>query len=303
MHALGTALAVPPFSSLRRVQDKAAQAATLAELELPHPHTAVAHDMRELRAIARPPVFVKAPIGTASSGVRLIRDAAALEDVRCPVVVQAPLDGPLTMIQAVYDHGRLVAWHACLRERLGVSGGAAVKRSIRPAGVAAHLERLGSALQWHGALSLDAILTAHGPSYIDVNPRLVEPANAWHAGIDLVGLLVAVSLGRHPPPAPPAREGVRTHQLLLAVLGAAEGGGRRAIARELILASTRRGPYADSTEELTPIHNDPLAAAPVAAAALATLVRPAAWRRFAGDAAANYALTPQAWSWISRTTR
>jgi hypothetical protein len=37
------------------------------------------------------------------------------------------------------------------------------------------------------------------------------------------------------------------------------------------------------------------AAAPVTAAALATLVRPALWRHFAGGAVSAYSLTPSGW--------
>ncbi len=108
-----------------------------------------------------------------------------------------------------------------------------------------------------------------------MNPRLVEPGNAWRAGVDLVEALMRVSLGEAVPVAEPPRPGVRTHQLLLAVLGAAQhGGGRRGVARELMLAVARRGPYAGSAEELTPVRRDPLAAVPVAAAAIATLIDP-----------------------------
>ena len=133
-----------------------------------------------------------------------------------------------------------------------------------------------------------------------MNPRLVEPGNAWRAGVDLVGTLVDVSLGTAVPAAAPPRPGVRTHQLLLAVLGAAQhGGGRRGVARELALAIARRGPYAGSAEELTPLHGDPVAAVPVAAAALATLVSPGAHRFFTGGAVESYALTPEAWERIT----
>ena len=233
-------------------------------------------------------MFVKAPIGTASQGVRLVRDRAALLDaVRDfgggPVVLQAPLAGPLVMVQAIFDSGRLVAWHANRREREGAGGGSSSKLSVVHAEIPRDLERLGEELDWHGALSLDAILTPEGPSYIDVNPRLVEPGNAWRAGVDLVDVLMRVSLGVGVPIAAPPRPGVRTHQLLLAVLGAAQhGGGRRGVARELMLAGARRGPYAGSAEELTPVRRDPLAAVPVAAAALATLVDPRAHRFFTG---------------------
>ncbi len=295
-------VALPSFESVLRVQDKAAQLRVLAELGLLHPDSTVTGDVA---AWNRFPIFVKAPIGTASQGVRLVRDRASLRAAVSdfgggPVVLQEPVAGPLVMVQAIFYTGRLVAWHANLREREGAGGGSASKRSVAHPHISSDLARLGEELDWHGALSLDAILTPDGPSYIDVNPRLVEPGNAWRAGVDLVGALVQVSLGSYVPVAPRPRPGVRTHQLLLAVLGAAQnGGGRRGVARELALAIARRGPYAGSTEELTPLHRDPLAVVPVAAAAIATLVRPGSYRHFTGGAVESYALTPEAWERIT----
>lgn len=302
---LGVALAVPPFASLLRVQDKVAQATTLHEVGLPHPPTWVATSREELLARAAPPVYLKAPIGTASNAVRLASDRAGLlhaaDDLELDdgIVVQDLVPSPLVMVQAVFDHGNLLAWHVNLREREGSSGGASAKRSIALPVVSNHLESLGGALAWHGALSLDAILTPDGPLYIDVNPRLVEPANAWRAGVDLVSALLDVSTGKRVNPLSPGRVGVRTHQLLLAVLGAAQHGeGRRGIARELAAGLTHRGPYAGSVEELTPLDGDPLAAIPVAAAALATLGYPASWQLFTDGAVSAYALTPTAWKQI-----
>jgi hypothetical protein len=304
---LGVALAVPPFASLMCVQDKVAQATTLGEVGLPYPTTWIATSREELISRAEPPVYLKAPIGTASNAVRLANDRAGLLhaassfELADGVVVQDSVPGPLVMIQAVFDHGELLAWHVNLREREGSSGGACAKRSVVLPVVGDHLESLGGALRWHGALSLDAILTPDGPRYIDVNPRLVEPSNAWRSGVDLVGALLAVSTGERINALPPGRSGVRTHQLLLAVLGAAQhGGGRSGIARELAAALTHRGPYAGSVEELTPLGGDPLAAIPVAAAALATLAYPASWRLFTEGAVSAYALTPTAWRQIVR---
>ena len=237
--------------------------------------------------------------------MRLASDRAGLlhaaDDLKLDdgIVVQDLVPSPLVMVQAVFDHGNLLAWHVNLREREGSSGGASAKRSIALPVVSNHLESLGGALAWHGALSLDAILTPDGPLYIDVNPRLVEPANAWRAGVDLVSALLDVSTGKRVNPLSPGRVGVRTHQLLLAVLGAAQHGeGRRGIARELAAGLTHRGPYAGSVEELTPLDGDPLAAIPVAAAALATLGYPASWQLFTDGAVSAYALTPTAWKQI-----
>jgi predicted ATP-grasp superfamily ATP-dependent carboligase len=46
---------------------------------------------------------------------------------------------------------------------------------------------------------LDVILTGDGPLVIDVNPRLVEPINALIAGVDLVGAMLELARGGHPP--------------------------------------------------------------------------------------------------------
>jgi len=67
------------------------------------------------------------------------------------------------------------------------------------------------------------------------------------------------------------------------------------VARELRDALARCGDYRGSTEELTPLRGDLRAAVPVTAAALATLVWPATWQRFAGGAVSAYSLTPGGW--------
>jgi hypothetical protein len=200
------------------------------------------------------------------------------------------------MAQSVFDRGELVAWHACLRVREGTSGGASHKRSASRPAIREHLAVLGRALGWHGALSADAILSDAGPCYIDLNPRLVEPGNAWRAGVDLVTPMLDLAAGTAPPPQPPGRPGVRTHQLLIALLGAAQRTGRRRdVAAELLAAARRAGDYAGSAEELTPVRRDPRAAVPVALAATATLIGPAAWRWFAAGSVRSYALSPAGW--------
>lgn len=312
---LGVALAVPPFAALRAVQDKIAARGTLIEHGVPQPEATVVHSGAELLdAAERLPAYVKSPIGTASSGVTHVTDLDALDRLARRleaeerfadggVLVQQPVAGPLAMVQAVFDSGRLVAAHANLRARLGVNGGASAKRSLALGVTEQHHERLGQALGWHGALSLDVVLASEGPRYIDVNPRLVEPGNAWRAGTDLVEALLRVSRAEPPQRLPPGRAGVRTHQQLLAVLAAGQHTGRRrAVLAELVTAAARRGPYRDSTEELTPLRRDPLAAVPLAAASVSLLAAPRLWRRFAEGAVADYALTPAAWHRICAPT-
>ncbi|HTT00138.1 MAG TPA: hypothetical protein VMI33_26350 [Streptosporangiaceae bacterium] len=308
LEAEGVRTAVPAFEAVRAVQDKVSAWGTLGALGIPQPPTVFFGSADDLLAWRSFPVFIKVPIGTATSGVRRVGSATALRSAAAEletagvfpgggVVAQEPADGPLAMIQTVFAGGEMVAAHANLRVREGARGGASHKRSLdQPAAAIAPVEKLGRALRWHGALSADAILTGAGPVLIDVNPRLVEPVNAWRAGVDLTGALLEVARGRRPAAQPPGRPGVATHQLLLAVLGAgADGRGRRGVAAEVLAALARTGSYRGSAEELTPAGRDPLAAVPVLAAAAGMLIRPALWHWLAGGGVAGYALTPAGW--------
>jgi biotin carboxylase len=317
----GLATAVPAFAALAQVQDKVSAFRTLARVGVPQPLATVAASAAELEAagaelagagLAGWPLFVKMPIGTASAGVRRIGSPDELRQVAADyerlgafgpegVLVQQPVAGRLAMVQSVFARGELVAFHACERVREGAAGGSSHKLGLDLPEAREHLTRLGAALDWHGALSADVILGPDGPRFIDINPRLVEPVNALACGVDLAGALVEVARSgsaRSLEPQPAAMPGARTHQLLLAVLGAAQRGSRREVARELRDAALGRGSYRGSREELTPGRRDPLAPLPVAVTALATLVRPAAWRHFTGGSTSAYSLTAAAWRQI-----
>jgi hypothetical protein len=147
------------------------------------------------------------------------------------------------------------------------------------------------------------ILSPAGPVFIDINPRLVEPVNARASGVNLVRALVEVAQTGRPAAQPAGMPGIRTHQLLAAVLGAAQRGRRRDVARELGQAALRRGDYRGSHEELTPRGGDPLAGLPVGVIALAALVRPAAWRYFTSGSTGAYSLTPDAWRQLTTAWR
>src|SRR2546423_15393691 len=88
------------------------------------------------------------------------------------------------MVQAVFAGGELMAFHACERAREGVAGGASHKRGRLLPRAREQMARLGAALTWHGALSADVIDGPEGPVFIDINPPLVEPANALASGVD-----------------------------------------------------------------------------------------------------------------------
>ncbi len=310
----GVLTAVPSFDALLAVQDKVSAHATLARLGLSQPETMMVSSAGALATCDRLPAYVKTAIGTATTGVKHVDcsqqavrlasewDAAGVFR-NAPVLVQAPCEGPLVMIQTVFSDGELVASHASVRVREGASGGASHKRSVDLPAVRDDLRRLGADLHWRGALSADAIVTEAGPVYIDINPRLVEPANAWLSGVDLVSALIDVARDQPQLPQAPGRDGVATHQLILAVLGAAQHQHtRRAVARELLEAALHRASYRGSVEELTPIRHDLRTILPVAAATIATLVHPNSWRWFSSGAVSNYALTPDGWRAIREQT-
>jgi biotin carboxylase len=261
------------------------------------------------------PVFVKTPIGTASTGVCQVTTTEQLRRLAAQhekdgtfaaggVLAQQPVTGPLAMVQSVFAHGELVAFHACQRVREGAGGGASHKRGIHLPAVRGHMKVLGGALGWHGALSADVILDPDsGPRFIDLNPRLIEPVNAYLSGVDLVGALLEIARTGTAAPQDIGRPGVQTHQLLLAILGAAQHSGkRRRIAQQLFAALARRDGYRAGAEELTPPRHDPLAAVPIAIAAVTTLARPAAWRHFTSGSVGAYSLTPAAWSQITQSS-
>ena len=284
----GTATAVPPFDALAAVLDKATAEQTLDCLDISRPTTLVLGRGDDPDGWERFPAFVKRPVATASTGVVRVDEPEQLHDVL-----------------RAWDDGRLLAFHANLRVREGVRGGAGNKRSIVLPAVREAIERLGSDLRWTGGLSADVILGPDGPVVIDVNPRLVEPVNAARSGVDLVGAMLDVALhgagrGPRPAPQPDSRPDVATHQLLLNLLGAAQHERtRRAVLRELGGAALRTGPYRGSTEELTPSAHDRRTLIPVAVVAAATLALPSAWERFSSSNIASYAITPEGWAQLT----
>src|ERR1700733_1338322 len=232
----GVLTAVPDFPALAAVQDKVTAFATLTRLGLPQPPATVAASRAELGSAGPLPVFVKTPIGTASAGVcqgtttgqlRRLADQYEKDDIfrRCGVLVQQAVTGPLAMVQSVFARGELIAFHAAERTGEGASGGASHKRGIDLPAVAQPISVLGGTLGWHGALSADVILSPDGPQFIDINPRLVEPVNAYRSRVDLVSALLDIARSGTAEPQATAQPGVQTHQLLLAVLGAAQHDG------------------------------------------------------------------------------
>lgn len=280
-------LALPDFASYRTAHSKAGFSRLLDQLGLPQPATVIVKSAGELREAVRFPSVVKTSIGTASRGIWRVRNADELTEVMQDlsasgafadeVLVQDFVAGATEKAQAVFCRGQLLGFHGYRQIAAGAGGGEAIKQSVTRPVVRAHLATIGSKLGWHGALSVDYIWRDDDavPLLIDCNPRLVEPMSAYLAGLDLVGLLLRISQGETPGAAPASRDGVRTHLALQALLGcASRGGTRRDIIGECRRLLTGDGPYADSTEELTPMRLDWISAVPLVMMAISLLIAP-----------------------------
>jgi predicted ATP-grasp superfamily ATP-dependent carboligase len=281
-------LALPGFYSYRTAHSKAGFSRLLDQLALPQPSTRIVKSAQALREAIRFPAVVKTSVGTASRGIWFVRHAGDLEDAlrdlaasdafADEVLVQDLVAGTTEKAQSVFCRGRMIGFHAYRQVAPGVGGGEAIKQSVSRPQLRDAVAAIGRALDWHGALSVDFIMPYDDatPLLIDCNPRLVEPMNAYRAGVDLVGLLLRLSLGATPAPLPESREGVRTHLAMQALLGSASRGGtRRDIVHECAQLAAASGPYADSSEELTPVALDWISAVPLAMTVGLLLASPA----------------------------
>lgn len=303
----GTALASASFDAYRRVLSKTGFDALLLELGLPRPPTRLVSSADQLRALKPWPCVLKLPIGTASRGTWMVQDAADLERAigeledgsgfDDTVLVQDFIAGDIEHAQAVFAYGRLAGVHMYRQLARGAGGGPSLKESVHRPDVERHLDKIGRALDWHGALSVDFIVSDQDgrPSYIDCNPRLVEPMSAWFAGADLADLLVRVSMGEQPGEIVRGEPGVRTHLSLQALLGCAQrSGSRRALIAECWHLLSARGGYRESQEELTPWRYDKLSVIPVVLAAVILLIRPSASHDLPRRGWGRHLLTPDA---------
>ena len=303
----GLGIALADFEAFEQVQSKAGFATLLTQLNVTQPDTEIIRSADEFAGERPYPFFVKAAFGTASAGVWRVgdvrqRDALLLQLAADSafaegLLVQAAVSGTLERTQAVFDRGRLVASHIYRQVVEGPGGGDVLKISVVSAGVRDTVERIGQALRWHGALSFDYIQddATRTPHFIDANPRLVEPMNAWLSGVDLPGALLRISLGETPPVQPDGHEGVLTRLGLMGLLDAARRRNRRRdILREIGLLAFGLGRYRGSREELVPLLTDPWCAIPLGVVVARLLRAPESVARFSETTVAAYSLTPHA---------
>jgi len=298
-------LPVPSFAAIEQVQSKARFMILLRELKLPHPATVLAHSHSELRRNLHFPCYVKTDYSTAGCGVRYVCDQPSMQSLAdkleaenllgsdSPVLVQRAVPGTLSVAQAVFQEGRLVAAHSYMSRALGVGGSARARIGVAHPVVIEHLVLLGARLHWHGALTLDYLWDSRSkqPQYIEANPRIGETFNATLSGLNLCEVLLQVGLEKSISSPATSREGVRTHSWLMTLLAQAQGGcDRRHLLRELVTAALGKGLYKQSQDEITRWGEDPLSLIPAAYLTARLLINPCRAAAVIESAVENYAL-------------
>lgn len=301
-------IAVASIDAFDRVQGKVDFAMLLDELDVPQPAWWPAGD----RPSTVPyPHWVKASHGTAGRSVRAVANARqereAIRELSSgsdDVMGQVFAPGQYGQVQALFDHGRLIAAHTSVQVGYGAGGSAAARLSVNHPEAREHAARIGEHLAWHGGLTVDYLHVDGQPQFIECNPRTVEPGNAAHAGVDFPALTIALSTGAPVPDRPVVgRAGVRTRSVMALALGAAERhNSRAAVLRVLCDCALSRGDLGRGIEVLTPVRNDPLSGVPLTVTALRLLARPDSAFAIARGAVDDYAISPESISLVRTTS-
>src|SRR5262249_18370335 len=202
-------LAVAEAASFERVQSKIEFARLLDELGLSQPRWRLVRGHGDLDDLPFP-YWLKSAFSTAGRGVRLVSDEQSraqaerelLEQGSAPVMAQEPASGQYGQVQGLFDRGRLVAAHTSVQTGIGIGPSAAARLSVDHPIPRRDIARLGEALAWHGGLTLDYLHQQGQPTYIECNPRTVEPGNAAASGVNLPELQVRLTMGERFPPPP-----------------------------------------------------------------------------------------------------
>lgn len=304
------ALASP--SAFRRLQGKVAFARLLDELAIPQPAWC------ELDAPSGAgttptcdlpfPLWVKASFGTAGRSVRKVRDARSFERAVVDLqgarsgqlMAQSDVQGQYGQVQGLFDHGKMVAVHTSVATGSGAGSSAAARLSVDFPAAREHARALGEHLRWHGPFTLDFVHTDGQPRYLECNPRMIEPGNAWQAGVNLPALLAELSAGRElRGPLRVGAAGVRTRSLQALLLGTAESQGTRRAVLDTLL---HRGRPRDEAEVLTPVRDDPPSIVPLAVVVARLLANPASVSAIAQGAVDAYSVGPNAVERVRRAT-
>ena len=298
-------VALPEFAVLERLQNKADFSRLLTEIDLPQPATMVLRVPDVLAHVSQFPFYLKLAHGTAGAGVWRIDSRSKLEQrlealcgngfvgAQSEILVQQPGRGVQSTVQAVFNRGEIAGVHQFEARRLGVGGMSTARTSADHPLARQHVAQLGRHLGWHGALFIDYFYDRESgrAEYIEANPRIGETVNALLSGVNLPQLLVQVSRGESPTPAPLSKLGVRTHSFMMILMSMAfEGQGRGDLIREIREHAAGRGIYENSEDELTRPREDRLSRLPRFWIATQLLAWPGLAKKIVAKAVENYSL-------------
>ena len=286
-------VALADKEQFEKLAGKIAFAEISDQLNLPIPKW---ERVEKLESISLPyPYWLKADHGTAGRSVYkitnkedLARAASVLLANDEKWMVQQDIKGEYGQVQAIFNHGKLLAVHSSIKVASGAGGSAAARLSIGSEITKKHVEKLGSYLKWHGSLTLDFIRARHQFYYIECNPRMVEPANAYKAGVNFPKMMIELSKGScSQPDICIGKSGVKTHSLLALIIGTTE----RTKSRRKILQTIGHWLFkSDSEEVLTPVWKDFLSFIPLAIITIRLLINPRSVTKLVNNTVKHYSV-------------
>lgn len=286
-------IALSEAEVFKEVAGKIAFAELADKLDLPVPEWEYVTDLESIHLPY--PYWLKADYGTAGRSVYKITSETDLKSLVKVLSIdnerwmaQQDIAGQYGQVQAVFSHGKLLAVHSSIKIGSGSGGSAAARLSINSAGTREHIEKIGQHLKWHGGLTLDFISHNHQPYYIECNPRMVEPANAYKAGVNFPKILIDLAQGKESKSGISlGKPGVKTHSLLALVIGTAE----RTQSRRKIWQTIREWLFkSDSAEVLTPIRKDLPSVIPLVVIAIRLLLNPKSVKKLVAHTVDHYSV-------------
>lgn len=286
-------VALADKEQIEKLAGKIAFAEISDQLNLPIPKW---ERVENLESVSLPyPYWLKADYGTAGRSVYKITSKEDLARVANVLLandekwmVQQDIVGDYGQVQAVFHHGQLLAVHSSVKVGSGAGGSAAARLSIESEKTREHVEKLGQFLQWHGALTLDFIRTDGHFYYIECNPRMVEPANAYKAGVNFPKIMIELANGCYSKSdVSVGQAGVGTHSLMALLIGTAE----RTKSRKKILQTIGQWLFkSDSEEVLTPVWKDFLSFIPLATITIRLLINPKSVTKLVNNTVKDYSV-------------
>ena len=288
-------LVLSEAETFQEVAGKIAFAELADKLDIPIPKWEYVTDLESIHLPY--PYWLKADYGTAGRSVYKVTSDLDLKNlVKRQLfgnerwMAQQDIAGQYGQVQAVFNHGKLLAVHSSIKIGSGAGGSAAARLSIESVATREHIEKIGRHLKWHGGLTLDFISVNHAFYYIECNPRMVEPANAYKAGVNFPKLLIELAQNNDSQPdISVGKPDVKTHSLLALIIGTAE----RTQSRRKIWQTIREWLFkSDSVEVLTPIRHDFPSVIPLVVITIRLLLNPKSVKKLVEHTVGHYSVAP-----------